>query len=216
MAPNMNRQKAIIVSGFSGVGKSSFARKYKGTTYRGYRVVDLDSGPFNALPGRPLERPPPGVFPRNYVEQIVQSAQKSIILLVSAHDNGKKSGQFGHRAGSAEAVRLVVRDRMLDAGLEYTRVYPDIASKAQFLPRLSNRIPAGASLPVGENDRTYQLVRDNWDTWITRLNDGTESEKRCKARRIALTGTQSLEDVMPRIVPTPPVRWYRRPLKNAA
>lgn len=63
-----------IVSGFPGIGKSTFAEKYTG------KVSDSDSSKFDKAN-----------FPANYMEHIVEKAKENDWVMVSSHDVVRKA-----------------------------------------------------------------------------------------------------------------------------
>ncbi|KAJ0119962.1 hypothetical protein J7T55_000812 [Diaporthe amygdali] len=109
-------QKAIIISGFACIGKSSLGGQ--SGIYKGYKVVDLDSSGFTADPKTKVKRTP-AEFVKYYIAQILKLATQKIILMVSTHQE--------------------IRDEMCKRGLKYTLVYPSAACKAAWLGRLEKR-----------------------------------------------------------------------------
>lgn len=106
-------------------------------------------------------------FPQNYINYIKSYLGKVDIILISTH--------------------TVVRDALVKEGLEFTLVYPNISLMNEFIERYKQR---------GDNNDFIQLVTNNWDNWITQL----QNQSGCK--KIELSKGQYLSDVINNILDT--------------
>ncbi|KUI72417.1 hypothetical protein VM1G_07660 [Cytospora mali] len=70
-----DKRKAIIISGFTAIGKSSFSRNTELRRNTNLNVIDLDSCAYSNKPG----------FPENYLNDIRKAADKPCIILISTH-----------------------------------------------------------------------------------------------------------------------------------
>ncbi len=100
-------------------------------------------------------------FPNNYIKHIKDNMGKVDIVLISSHD--------------------VVRDALIKEGLKFTLVYPEISLKDEFIERYKQR---------GSNEGFIKLVGDNWEDWITQLQNQSGCNK------IELSSGQYLNDVI--------------------
>lgn len=139
--------KALIVSGFPGVGKSRFTNLIRknysipeqgvpvvtSISASGLKVMDSDSSYFSW--SEPGVRNPG--FPANYIEHIKKHMDEVDIIFASSHD--------------------AVRRALIAEGLEFWLVFPRKESKAEYLKRYENR---------GSDDEFVQLLDANWDQWI--------------------------------------------------
>lgn len=104
--------KALVISGFPGIGKSYLTNKH------GDKVSDSDSSLFSWVKGKEgVERNPD--FPSNYMEHIKEVSKTHDYVLVSSHEE--------------------VRRALEDNGINYTSVYPDIALKDEYIERYRKR-----------------------------------------------------------------------------
>ena len=99
--------------------------------------------------------------PQNYIQHIKANLGKVDILLISSHD--------------------IIRDALIKEGLEFTLVYPNIDLKHEYIERCKQR---------GSNETFIKLISDNWDEWITQL----QNQEACK--KIELSAGQYLSDVI--------------------
>lgn len=98
-------KKTIVIAGFPGIGKSTFANKMS-LLFPVMKIRDLDSSEFDKK-----------YFPGNYVESIKEILNKNDcdILLISSHDN--------------------VRDLLLSYNIRHILVYPSMNLKTDYLKR---------------------------------------------------------------------------------
>lgn len=99
-----------IVSGFPGIGKTTFFNADSRFT-----VIDSDSSQFSWI--EPGVRHPE--FPNNYIEHIKECIGKYDFVLVSSHK--------------------VVRDALKEHGLMYEIFYPSVEDKEIYIERYRNR-----------------------------------------------------------------------------
>lgn len=76
-------------------------------------------------------------FPQNYIESIKEKKDKFDFLLVSSHK--------------------VVRDALMENGLDFILVYPDISLKDEFMQRYRDR---------GSPQSFIALLDKNFETWV--------------------------------------------------
>lgn len=100
-------------------------------------------------------------FPANYIEHIKNNMGKVDKIFISSHD--------------------VVRDALVDEGLDFTLVYPDKSIKKEYINRYKER---------GNDDKFVELLEKNWDEWISQLDE----QEGCK--KIKLKAGQYLADVI--------------------
>lgn len=100
-------------------------------------------------------------FPLNYLQHIGEAKSQCDYLLVSSHD--------------------VVRAALVEAGIDYTLVYPDKSLKKEYMQRYKLR---GSPQPF------LDLMEKNWDSFI----DGCINQKGCK--HIVLKAGQYMSDVV--------------------
>lgn len=166
---------SIIISGFPGIGKTSFMNscstgtfvdeiagvengkpiqvyRFNSTVQRSlmyYRVHDSDSSKYSWLydgEGNKTDQRNPD-FPNNYIEHIRKLDEIPFnIILVSSHD--------------------VVRDALAAAELPFFVAFPDIKKKDEYLERYRER---------GSDDAFVKLLDENWDKWIGDLMTYTEN-----------------------------------------
>jgi len=126
-----------LISGFPGVGKSFFVWHYKGRlrlpTDPKINIMDSDSSRFSLDEDGAL-------FPQNYIDYILDSADEFDIVMISTHD--------------------VVRDALVKQDIDFTLVYPNIDLKSEYMERYNQR---------GDNKSFIKLINTNWDKWITEL-----------------------------------------------
>ena len=107
----------------------------------------------------------PGVrhpdFPANYIQHIKSLMDEADVILVSTHKE--------------------VREALIEAGIRFTIVYPKREHKSEYLQRYKDR---------GSEDGFVALLEENWDAWISEL----DQETRCS--RIELGGHQYLSSIL--------------------
>jgi hypothetical protein len=141
-----------IFSGFPGVGKSYYFFVNDGLT-----KADSDSSMFSKLPNGDLN---PN-FISDYIKHIKSLIGTKGILLVSSHN--------------------LVRDAMVEAGIEFTLVYPDRSLRDEYLDRFRER---------SSSDSFIGLVDSEWDSFI----DSCIGQKNCK--HIVLKAGEYVSDVI--------------------
>lgn len=81
-------------------------------------------------------------FPKNYINHINENIYKVDIILISSHNE--------------------VRKALVDNGLEFLLVYPDITLKNEYLQRYRKR---------GSDEVFIKLLELNWYSWIYGLQN---------------------------------------------
>ncbi|KAI1181354.1 hypothetical protein F5B17DRAFT_453377 [Nemania serpens] len=99
-------QQAIIISGFTCVGKSTLAQN---SSLEGYSVVDLDSSKFSHLANK--QKNPN--FKQHYRDAILQAAGSKAIILISTHSE--------------------IRDELQSLGVHFSLVMPRRHLKNEWL-----------------------------------------------------------------------------------
>lgn len=102
--------KAIVVSGFPGVGKTRLFHAKPHLV-----ILDSDSSKFSWV-SEGVRHPD---FPMNYIEHIKENMGKAHLILVSSHK--------------------AVRDALKESGIPYVLVYPDKGSKDEYFQRYLER-----------------------------------------------------------------------------
>lgn len=88
-------------------------------------------------------------FPGNYIEHIKQRiADGYDVVFVSSHET--------------------VRKALVDAGIEFTLVYPHVSLKDEYIERYENR---------GSSQNFIDLLSDNWELWIYQCMNQTGCTK---------------------------------------
>ena len=105
-------KKAVIVSGFPGIGKTSLLSRAGE-----YIILDSDSTNFSWADESKIKRHPD--WPQNYIDHIKENSNKADIILVSSHD--------------------VVRNTLTQASIEFTLVYPSLEMKEEYIQRYRAR-----------------------------------------------------------------------------
>ncbi len=100
-------------------------------------------------------------FPQNYIEHIKSNIGDADIILVSSHKE--------------------VRDALVDKGINFTLVYPNMDIKDEYIQRYIDR---------GNDGKFVDLLKQNWENWIGELEQQTGCEK------IKLDRGQYLSDVV--------------------
>lgn len=81
-------------------------------------------------------------FPGNYIQHIKENIGKVDVILVSSHQ--------------------VVRQALIEAGVDFALVYPSLADKEEYIEKYKRR---------GSSDSFIRLVEDNWESWIEECED---------------------------------------------
>lgn len=115
-------------------------------------VLDSDSSKFDKRE-----------FPKNYIQHIEKNIQDPDVdkILVSSHK--------------------IVRDALVDRGINFVLVYPDPSLKDEYIQRYKKR---------GNNDAFVELLNNNWDTWMKEM----EGQQGCY--KVKLKSGQYLSDVI--------------------
>lgn len=71
----VDKHKAIIISGFTAVGKSVLSSNVELRSSIDLKVIDLDSSAYSKEPG----------FPENYLDAIRKTAERPCVILISTH-----------------------------------------------------------------------------------------------------------------------------------
>lgn len=112
--PRKNK-KALIISGYTCIGKTTFRRKIVLQKKQHLRIIDLDSSAFSRDP----------TFPQNYLDAIRQHADERSIILISTHEE--------------------VASELTNEGYYVALVYPEgsYETKREWLRRLEEREQGG-------------------------------------------------------------------------
>jgi hypothetical protein len=157
------KQEAKVIAGFPGVGKTHFISPSvtKPSTISNLIFNDLDSTPFSHTHG-----PPNPEFPGNYITHIQSLLSiPNLVIMVGVHD--------------------VVRDRLVENGIQFTLVYPEKGLKEEYMKRWTDR-----GSPKGLINKLDQM----WDNFTS----SCMGQKGCK--HLVLKEGQYLSDVMEGIV----------------
>jgi len=100
-------------------------------------------------------------FPENYIKHIKSNIGDVDIILVSSHKE--------------------VRDALVDKGIKFTLVYPNMDIKDEYIQRYIDR---------GNDGKFVELLKQNWKNWVEELNQQSGCEK------IKLDSGQYLSDVI--------------------
>jgi len=100
-------------------------------------------------------------FPENYIKHIKSNIGDVDIILVSSHKE--------------------VRDALVDKGIKFTLVYPNMDIKDEYIQRYIDR---------GNDGKFVELLKQNWENWVEELNQQSGCEK------IKLDSGQYLSDVI--------------------
>lgn len=105
-------KKALIVSGFPGVGKTTLFNQNRDLV-----LLDSDSTNFSWADVEKKIRHPD--WPNNYIEHIKNNLDKADLIFVSSHD--------------------VVRRALVASGLRFSLVYPSLGMKDEYIRRYVDR-----------------------------------------------------------------------------
>ena len=100
-------------------------------------------------------------FPRNYIQHIKENIGKVDIIMVSSHKE--------------------VRDALVNNGIQFTLVYPDISIKNEYIRRYIDR---------NSQESFINLLTKNWELWISEL----DNQKDCN--KVKLKEGQYLSDIL--------------------
>lgn len=103
-------------------------------------------------------------FPQNYISHINSNIGSVDIILVSSHK--------------------VVRDALVDDGIEFTLVYPCRDIKDEYIQRYVDR---------GNDDKFVELLKTNWENWMDEL----EEQSGCK--KVELQKGEYLSDIISKL-----------------
>lgn len=105
-------QKAIIVSGFTGIGKTNFFNNYTKLS-----LLDLDSVNFSRSEENSTLRHTD--WPQNYIDHIKKSRENVDIIFISTHKE--------------------IRDWLVEANIEFVLIYPSLEMKDEYIRRYIER-----------------------------------------------------------------------------
>lgn len=100
-------------------------------------------------------------FPQNYIDHIKNNIGVADIICISSHKE--------------------VRDALLENGLEFTLIYPDISLKEEYLQRYLDR---------GSPQGFIDLISNNWDSWVGEL----PNQQGCE--HLVLNESQFISDII--------------------
>lgn len=106
------KHKALIISGFPGVGKTSLCSKSSEL-----KVLDSDSSSFSWADKSKQKRSPN--WPQNYIDHIQDQIIKNDLILVSSHKE--------------------VRSELVNTDIPFVLVYPSLEMKEEYIQRYINR-----------------------------------------------------------------------------
>ncbi|MGL5713290.1 MAG: hypothetical protein ACRCX2_09750 [Paraclostridium sp.] len=98
-------------------------------------------------------------FPQNYIEHIKELIEKGTVrIFVSSHKE--------------------VREALVKEGINFILAYPKRELKEEYIERYKQR---------GNNESFIKLVSENWDSWITELEnqEGCEHKQLCSGQFVA-------------------------------
>ncbi len=126
---------AIIISGFTGIGKTSFANSFKDQ----FRILDLEP---NSFSGRTC-----GIvnedFPKNYIDFVCENIDKYDYILISAQDS---------------VVKLLNEKQ-----IPYYTIMPEKSLKIEYMKRITQRKSPQWFIDLIDNkwDEFVQMSCDN-------------------------------------------------------
>ena len=100
-------------------------------------------------------------FPRNYIQHIKENIGEVDVIMVSSHKE--------------------VRDALVQNGIQFTLVYPDISIRDEYIQRYIDR---------GSPEAFINLLTKNWELWIGEL------DTQIACHKIKLGEGQYLSDVL--------------------
>lgn len=123
-----------------------------------FKMTDSDSSSFSWVNLIDGKRMRNPEFPANYIEHIKDCIGQYDIIFVSSHDT--------------------VRDALEEAGLFYFLIYPDPNLIDVWMKRFVDR---------GNDNDFVTFISDNWDNFITAIEDRYEKDSGHKFENIMLT-----------------------------
>lgn len=144
--------KNLVISGFPGIGKTYFTKRYD-TRIHNYHICDSDSSNFSWIYdefGTKVKRNPE--FPYNYINHIksLLSTNTCNVIFVSSHES--------------------VRQALDDAGIIFCIMYPDTSLKDIFMQRYKDR---------GNDDEFINMMDKNFEKFVNDI-DNSEYKFGCK------------------------------------
>ena len=149
--------KTIIISAFTGSGKITFAKKFKG------RVLDLESSDFKWKGDTDVDKVLNQDFPRNYIDTIidaVKSEKYGAIIVSNEFLNFEESKELSDMVENIIAIYPLNDKETGDSRDEY---YND-EIKNEFLNRYKT---------MGKPDSFIKFISDNWDKLISDMENST-------------------------------------------
>lgn len=131
-------KKTIIISAFPGVGKSYLFRNSK------LSVLDSDSSNYSWVSKGVRNSD----FPNNYINHIKDNIGVADVILISSHK--------------------IVRDALVENGIDFTLVYPSKECKDEYLERYKSR---------GSDNGFISMIDSNWDEFINELDNQENCNK---------------------------------------
>jgi hypothetical protein len=151
-----------VISGFPGVGKT----EYKNSQFdKGNMVLDSDSSYFSwfeDVDGNKERNPD---FPNNYMRYIDHYIGTADVILVSSHQN--------------------VRDALVEKGIFFYLVYPEITNKDEYIQRYVDR---------GSDETFVNMLDQQWETFV----NACETQVGCS--RHELEPNEFLSDITPELI----------------
>jgi len=138
-------RETMIISAFPGCGKTTCTN-----TTKEFTIMDSDSSDFSWIKdengNNTTERNPE--FPQNYIRHIFENLGKFEVIFISSHKE--------------------VRDALLDLGVQFFLIYPNINLKDEWIYRFRNR---------GSSESFISKISENWDSYINEIEslNGVES-----------------------------------------
>ena len=120
--------KALIVSGFAGVGKTRFTESYKSI----YDIIDLDSSYYSWIINEDGTKEKDPNFVANYSQAICELEGYADIIFISTHED--------------------VRKRLKERDVPFITVCPKRDAKDQWIERLKKRNPDDRIIPIMEEN----------------------------------------------------------------
>ena len=147
-----SKVNTLLCAAFPGTGKSYYCNSELTIQYAPDKwCCDSDSSKFDK-----------SNFPQNYIEHIKERiADGYARIFISSHK--------------------VVRDALVENGLEFILIYPDETLKKEYIDRYKNR---------GNSEQFVELLDKNWENWIAECKE----QKGCK--HIVLSSGQYLSNVV--------------------
>lgn len=104
-------------------------------------------------------------FPANYISHIKEYIGKTNVIFVSSHKE--------------------VREALIKNGLSFDLVYPDKSLKEEYFERYKQR---------GSSESFVKLLDDNWEKWISELDEMENELAFPQFRKVKLTSGQYISD----------------------